>query len=1010
MDLDSSSYDSVQFVTLNCAGFKQNSTYIDHLCRKYDCLFFNETWLTKAEEHLLDYYKRDFHVLFQQAAKNSAGRPFGGTALFMRKCYFKKFILIIQEDFITSIKTYLNDQEFIISGVYLQSLSASSDCIDTYNAQLATVSGIIEQFIDSCEIVILGDFQSYPSNFASSTRSAQENRLSKHLAEFISSNNLNPIDITHGSGPTYTYQHLSLSNHSYIDHIITSMDIVTSFSNTSVLAPASLNTGDHLPVTSSLMIPNTTDQSQETFQSDNQRTNVPNYIWNNDRFVSIYNQQISSSIDSLLLSGHDLEKDILLLNDFLLQCASDSYFQLNSSARKFPAKRWWNRELTTARNNLSKCFNAWRDIEFVRSPDNVIYQRYLFARKKFRNMVKHYKNQENIEHFINVDKLRKIKPKSYWKNIKLAKNSQHKLYTINGKTTSQEITSEFQQHFHHLLNVPRTENIDNSSSNEKLKTLLSDLEKQTDSDFYVSECEVRKAINRLSKDKTRDPFNLKAEHFIFAVSDSFAPKITELINRIFQSKDIPPSLSTSMILPLVKSFKKSLKDPNNYRGISIIPILTKIIELIIIDKCPSLKDHNTHQFGFVSGSSTIHAELLIKDTIKLYNRNNSPVFICSLDAEKAFDSCNWYALFKKLVDRGDFPATVLKIVINLYMNSEAKVKYNDHLSSPFKFSQGVRQGSLISPYLYNIYTEDLLLSIQRLNLGTLLANKDTSIIAYADDIILLSPTLKGLQLMIDKCIEYGLTHGLKFNHVKTQFCISGKSHLNDPTLEMYGKSVSPRETLEHLGFKWKKQNNVLQLGFHRENRIAEIWSVTSSLISAGIRNTHPNIIVDLFKSVVIPKLLYGMEIVNLSFTEMNQLNIQARSCLKALLGVSKHSRNLISQVYTLPDVSLILQKRRILLIDQLLNNKSTKEYLFLLGSLESDLRSYSVCNVLFDVAMEYNVDVVDCLMGIKPSNFPWMKCVREIDDDALMCKFHIDNWFSYDHRIAFKYLLENRIY
>lgn len=125
-----------------------------------------------------------------------------------------------------------------------------------------------------------------------------------------------------------------------------------------------------------------------------------------------------------------------------------------------------------------------------------------------------------------------------------------------------------------------------SSSNEKLKTLLSNLEKQTDSDFYISECEVPKAINHLSKDKTRDPFNLKAEHFIFAVSDNFVPKNTGLINGIFHSKEFPSVLSTSMILPLVKSFKKSLKDPNNYRGISIIPILTKIIELIIIDKMP----------------------------------------------------------------------------------------------------------------------------------------------------------------------------------------------------------------------------------------------------------------------------------------------------------------------------------------------------------------------------------------------------------------------------------------
>ena len=132
-------------------------------------------------------------------------------------------------------------------------------------------------------------------------------------------------------------------------------------------------------------------------------------------------------------------------------------------------------------------------------------------------------------------------------------------------------------------------------------------------------------------------------------------------------------------------------------------ILSMMISSMI--KCPSLKEHNTHQFGFVSGSSSIHAEVLIKVTIKFYNQNNS-VFVCSLDAEKAFDSCNWYALFQKLVDRGDFPVTVLKIVINLYMNKEATIKYNDHLSSSFELSQGVRQGSLISAYLYNIYTKD----------------------------------------------------------------------------------------------------------------------------------------------------------------------------------------------------------------------------------------------------------------------------------------------------------------
>ena len=85
--------------------------------------------------------------------------------------------------------------------------------------------------------------------------------------------------------------------------------------------------------------------------------------------------------------------------------------------------------------------------------------------------------------------------------------------------------------------------------------------------------------------------------------------------------------------------------------------------------------------------------------------------------------------------------------------------------------------------------------------------------------------------MIDRCIDYGLAYGLKFNHVKTQFCISGKCHLSHPSLKMYGKSVYPRETLEHLGFKWKKQNNILQLRFHRENHVDCLMGI--NLLSLG---------------------------------------------------------------------------------------------------------------------------------------------------------------------------------
>ena len=116
------------------------------------------------------------------------------------------------------------------------------------------------------------------------------------------------------------------------------------------------------------------------------------------------------------------------------------------------------------------------------------------------------------------------------------------------------------------------------------------------------------------------------------------------------------------MIPLVKSLKKSLNTTGNYRGISIIPILTKLLQYLILHKYPELSESQPLQFGFKSNSSSIHAEFIINETIKAYNKKKSCVYMCSLDAEKAFDSCSWDALFKKLIEEKHIPARVVQVI------------------------------------------------------------------------------------------------------------------------------------------------------------------------------------------------------------------------------------------------------------------------------------------------------------------------------------------------------------
>ena len=167
-----------------------------------------------------------------------------------------------------------------------------------------TITDIHEQLAPSSESIILGDFQCFPNipkNLTTNnnvTRLAATNILSKYLSEFIDNNNFIPIDITNGTGPLYTYQHPTMTNQSYIDHILTSYDLQSCSSNTAVIQPDPLNTGDHLPVTTTITLSHDTTQTQHDNFTDFQY--VPNYMWNNSKFIAQYNDYVSKAASNLL--------------------------------------------------------------------------------------------------------------------------------------------------------------------------------------------------------------------------------------------------------------------------------------------------------------------------------------------------------------------------------------------------------------------------------------------------------------------------------------------------------------------------------------------------------------------------------------------------------------------------------------------------------------------------------------------------------------------------------------
>ena len=128
----------------------------------------------------------------------------------------------------------------------------------------------------------------------------------------------------------------------------------------------------------------------------------------------------------------------------------------------------------------------------------------------------------------------------------------------------------------------------------------------------------------------------------------------------------------TIIISLVKNKSGDTSDVNNYRPIALVMVASKIFEIVLLELMKSYLDITDNSFGFKTGHSADHCIYVFKNVIQYYRSYNSPVYMCFLDASKAFDRVNHWTLFRKLLNRG---VPVLLIRILLYLVENPNVLY-----------------------------------------------------------------------------------------------------------------------------------------------------------------------------------------------------------------------------------------------------------------------------------------------------------------------------------------------
>ena len=158
------------------------------------------------------------------------------------------------------------------------------------------------------------------------------------------------------------------------------------------------------------------------------------------------------------------------------------------------------------------------------------------------------------------------------------------------------------------------------------------------------------------------------------------------------------------------------------------------------------------------------------ETINHYVNEGSNVYSCLIDASKAFDRVHWGRLFKILIER-NVSTLFIRLLLDSYIRQKSCVGWGVFKSNYFSLSNGVKQGGVLSPVLFTLYIDKLLIKLKLSGVGCFLNNTYIGALSYADDITLLCPSIRGLNEMLSICCEFGDNCNIVFNPKKT-VCIN----------------------------------------------------------------------------------------------------------------------------------------------------------------------------------------------------------------------------------------------
>ena len=272
---------------------------------------------------------------------------------------------------------------------------------------------------------------------------------------------------------------------------------------------------------------------------------------------------------------------------------------------------------------------------------------------------------------------------------------------------------------------------------------------------------MRKVVNNIKLHKNDPIFTFNSD-WIKRASASLFQHLSLMMKCFWIHGHVSKVLLLATMVPLIKNKLGDSETSDNYRSIALSSVILKIFDLIVLLLFGENLGFDDLQFSYQQNCSTTMCTWLMVENTNYFLRNGSNVYSCFMDMRKAFDTVQHSKLFQKLNQR-NLSSIFTRLIIVMYVSQSANVRWGKEMSKSFRITNGVKQGAVLSAILFCVYIDELITKLRRNKTGCWIDGNFVGIIVYADDIVVLSPTLGGLQEMIDICSDYAGKHNLSFS-------------------------------------------------------------------------------------------------------------------------------------------------------------------------------------------------------------------------------------------------------